>query len=93
MIATLQRREQEERQASGPAQDYDHEMRAIQIEAFGGPEVLQLMDVPEPRPGDGQVLIDVAAAGVNYADVMGIDAMVDRRSCWPGVLGQDEPAQ
>jgi NADPH:quinone reductase-like Zn-dependent oxidoreductase len=40
-------------------------MRAIQIEAFGGPEVLKLMDVPEPRPGDGQVLIDVTAAGVN----------------------------
>ena len=70
MIAKLQRREQEKRQASGPAPDYDHEMRAIQIEAFGGPEVLKLMDVPEPRPGDGQVLIDVAAAGVNYADVM-----------------------
>jgi NADPH:quinone reductase len=43
-------------------------MRAIQITEFGGPEVLTPTDVPEPVPGDGQVRIRVAAAGVNYAD-------------------------
>jgi len=43
-------------------------MRAIQITEFGGPEVLVLRDVDEPRAPDGTVLIDVAAAGVNYAD-------------------------
>lgn len=43
-------------------------MRAIRIEEFGGPEVLQVADVPEPTPGDGQLLIDVDHAGVNYAD-------------------------
>jgi NADPH:quinone reductase len=43
-------------------------MRAIQIEEFGGPEVLKLADLPTPEPGDGEVLIRVARAGMNYAD-------------------------
>jgi NADPH:quinone reductase len=43
-------------------------MRAIQQQEFGGPEVLALVDVPVPEPGDGQVLIAVSAAGVNFAD-------------------------
>ena len=43
-------------------------MRAILIEEFGGPEVLKLADVPVPEPGDGEVLIRVARAGMNYAD-------------------------
>jgi NADPH2:quinone reductase len=43
-------------------------MRAIQITEFGGPEVLQARDVPEPDVPDGAVLIDVDAAGVNWAD-------------------------
>jgi NADPH2:quinone reductase len=43
-------------------------MRAVQITSFGGPEVLRVAEVPEPVPEPGQVLIDVEAAGVNYAD-------------------------
>jgi NADPH2:quinone reductase len=43
-------------------------MRAIQITEFGGPEVLVLRDVDEPQAPEGTVVIDVAAAGVNYAD-------------------------
>jgi NADPH:quinone reductase len=43
-------------------------MRAVQIEEFGGPEVLQVVDVPEPAPGDGEVLIEVSRAGMNFAD-------------------------
>ena len=43
-------------------------MRAIQMAEFGGPEVLQLVDLPVPEAGDGQVLIRVARAGMNYAD-------------------------
>src|SRR5436190_4580972 len=43
-------------------------MRAIQIEAFGGPEVLELADVPVPELGEGEVLIRVSRAGMNYAD-------------------------
>jgi putative PIG3 family NAD(P)H quinone oxidoreductase len=45
-------------------------MHAIVITAPGGPEVLQWTDVADPRPGAGEVLIEVAAAGVNRADLM-----------------------
>src|SRR5262245_488784 len=44
-------------------------MRAIAIERFGGPEVLELVERPVPDPGPGQVLVDVAFAGVNFRDV------------------------
>lgn len=44
-------------------------MRAIQVEAFGGPESLVLRELPEPTPGRGQVVIDVATTNVNFADV------------------------
>jgi NADPH:quinone reductase len=43
-------------------------LRAIQVTEFGGPEVLELREVPEPDVGDGLVAIDVSAAGINYAD-------------------------
>src|SRR3954464_13988660 len=43
-------------------------MRAIQITEFGGPEVLRLVDLPQPEPGDGEVLIHVSRAGLNFAD-------------------------
>src|SRR3954454_25031753 len=43
-------------------------MRAIRIEEFGGPEVMQLADVPVPEPADGEVLIKVDRAGINWAD-------------------------
>src|ERR671920_911518 len=43
-------------------------MRAVQIQEFGGPEVLQVVDLPKPEPGGGEVLIDVSRAGMNFAD-------------------------
>jgi NADPH2:quinone reductase len=48
-------------------------MRAVQITRFGGPEVLEIVDVPEPTPGPGQQLYDVSTAGVNYADTHQIE--------------------
>lgn len=44
-------------------------MRAIVIEEFGGPEVLRPQEIDDPTPGPGQVLLDVAARGVNFIDV------------------------
>jgi NADPH2:quinone reductase len=44
-------------------------MRAIQITSKGGPDVLTLADVPEPEPGEGDLLVAVEAIGVNYRDV------------------------
>ena len=43
-------------------------MRAVRIEEFGGPEVLEVVDLPQPEPGDGEVLIEVSRAGINFAD-------------------------
>ena len=43
-------------------------MRAIQQEEFGGPEVLQLVDLPRPEPQEGEVLVSVTRAGLNFAD-------------------------
>ncbi|MGO8884834.1 MAG: quinone oxidoreductase family protein [Streptosporangiaceae bacterium] len=44
-------------------------MRAVVISKHGGPEVLQPGDQPDPSPGPGQLLVDVAAAGVNFMDI------------------------
>jgi NADPH:quinone reductase len=43
-------------------------MKAIQIEEFGGPEVMSLVDLPDPEPTDGEVVVDVSRAGINFAD-------------------------
>jgi NADPH2:quinone reductase len=43
-------------------------MRCVQIEEFGGPEVLQVADLPTPEPGEGEVLIQVSRSGINFAD-------------------------
>ena len=44
-------------------------MKAIRVESHGGPEVLQLVELPEPSPGAGELLVRVAAAGLNFIDV------------------------
>lgn len=46
------------------------QMKAIVVEEFGEPEVLRHADVERPEPGDGEVLIEVRSAGINYADTM-----------------------
>lgn len=43
-------------------------MRAIQAQRAGGPDVLELVDVPDPAPGPGEVLVKAAAAGINFID-------------------------
>ncbi|HTA06630.1 MAG TPA: NADPH:quinone oxidoreductase family protein, partial [Solirubrobacteraceae bacterium] len=43
-------------------------MRAIQMTEFGGPEVLELVELPTPEPGPDEVLIKVTRAGLNFAD-------------------------
>ena len=44
-------------------------MRAVVFERNGGPSVLELHEVPDPTPGDDQVVVDVEVAGVNFRDV------------------------
>ena len=45
-------------------------MRAVVLEATGGPEQLVVRDVPAPDAGEGTVIVDVRAAGINFADVL-----------------------
>ncbi len=47
-------------------------MKAIQIEEFGGPEQLKLVDLPDPEASDGMVVVDVARSGMNWADTHAI---------------------
>jgi NADPH2:quinone reductase len=63
-------------------------MKAVWFERQGGPEVLEIRNVPDPAPGEREVLVDVEAIGVNYRDVYereregyGTDA--------PGILGAE----
>ena len=43
-------------------------MKAIQITEFGGPDVMHLVDLEDPKAADGLELINVTAIGINYAD-------------------------
>lgn len=43
-------------------------MKAIQIQEFGGPEKLEYVDLDDPTPGEGEVVVEIARAGINFAD-------------------------
>ena len=45
-------------------------MRAIVLRETGGPDKLEVAEVPDPEPGEGEVVLQVRAAGVNFADVL-----------------------
>src|SRR3954463_492828 len=45
-------------------------MKALVIPRFGGPEVLELQEVPDPQPGPEQVIVQVEAGGLNFADLL-----------------------
>ena len=62
-------------------------MQAVVYERTGGPEVLAVREQPEPRPRDGAVLVDVAAAGVNYRDVYEREGRPPYTADPPAVIG------
>jgi NADPH2:quinone reductase len=45
-------------------------VKFIEASKFGGPEVLTLVEAPTPSPTEGTLLVEIRAAGVNYADIM-----------------------
>ncbi|MFT3662469.1 MAG: zinc-binding dehydrogenase [Gordonia sp. (in: high G+C Gram-positive bacteria)] len=65
-------------------------MRAARITAHGGPEVLEVVEVAVPKPGPGEVLVQVAAAGVNNTDLWtrrgsyGVPGDPDAKAGWRG---------
>ncbi len=64
-------------------------MRVVLVSELGGPEVLTVADYPEPVPGPGQVLVDVAAAGVNFSDIYAREGRPPYHREPPFVLGSE----
>src|ERR1700677_1172090 len=64
-------------------------MRAVVITKHGGPGVLQVQERPDPELGPGQARIDVAAAGVNFADVMARPGLYPDAPGTPCVVGYE----
>src|SRR6266704_3364497 len=64
-------------------------MKAMRINETGGPEVMHLEEIETPVPGEGEVLIKVAAAGVNYADLAQRQGAYLTRTRTPITLGAE----
>ena len=64
-------------------------MKAVRYHATGGPEVLRWESVPEPAVGPRDVLIDVEAAGVNFADLMRRSGKYHFKTDFPAMLGTE----
>jgi NADPH:quinone reductase-like Zn-dependent oxidoreductase len=62
-------------------------MKAVRFSQFGGPEVLEIVDLPDPHPGSGQVRIAVRAAGVNPSDWKKREGLMD--SGLPQTMGYE----
>src|SRR5829696_3122036 len=62
-------------------------MRAIQVTRFGGPEVLEIAELPDPVARPGELLIEVDRAGVNYADTHQAENTYLSRTVLPLVPG------
>lgn len=67
------------------ADELPAEIRAVVVCAVGGPDVLQVQTRPVPRPGAGELLVEVAASGVNFMDVYQREGIYDVAT--PFVLG------
>jgi NADPH:quinone reductase-like Zn-dependent oxidoreductase len=62
-------------------------MKAAQFERFGGPEVLEIVNLPDPHPGSGEIRIAVHAAGVNSSDWKKREGLMDQNL--PQTLGYE----
>jgi NADPH2:quinone reductase len=61
-------------------------VRAVVVHEAGGPEVLRLEEMPDPRPGEGEVLVRVEAVGINHIDLVN---RAGAASSYPTILGYD----
>ncbi len=64
-------------------------MRAIQVSSFGGPEVLELVSLDDPVAGEGELLVQVSGAGVNFADTHQVENSYLSSSQLPMVPGSE----
>ena len=63
-------------------------MKAVKFDEYGGIDVLQVMDVPRPVPGAGQVLVQVKAAGINPGEAKIREGLLD--ALWPATFPSGE---
>jgi NADPH:quinone reductase-like Zn-dependent oxidoreductase len=64
-------------------------MKAIRVEQFGEPEVMKLLEVPQPKPGPGQVLVRIHAVGVNPVETYIRAGTYARKPALPFTPGND----
>jgi NADPH:quinone reductase len=64
-------------------------VKAVVLREPGGPEQLELADLPDPEPGDGEVLLRVRASGINFADVLVRQGRYPQAPALPTVLGHE----
>jgi NADPH2:quinone reductase len=64
-------------------------MKAMMVTRLGGPEVLELQEVPPPQPKENEVLINVEAAGVNFADLLATEGRYGAGPVPPYVPGRE----
>lgn len=64
-------------------------MKAVQIESYGGPEVMQLVDIPKPEPRSREVLLKVDAAGLNYSDILIREGRYVQNVKLPYIMGRE----
>ena len=64
-------------------------MKAVVVARTGGPEVLEVRDVPDPIPQPGEVLVRVEAVGVNFADTMSTRGMYKSTPPPPFISGRE----
>jgi len=62
-------------------------MKTVVMTAVGGPEVIEILELPEPVPGPGEVLVEIAAAGVNFMDIGVRNGMAWHELPLPRALG------
>lgn len=64
-------------------------MRAVQIKSYGGPEVVEIVDIPKPKPTADQVLVRAHALGVGYPDVLLRTGIYKWKPALPTILGNE----
>jgi NADPH:quinone reductase-like Zn-dependent oxidoreductase len=64
-------------------------MRGLVVEAFGGPDVLEARELPDPQPRVGEIVIEVSSAGVCFHDVLSRQGAMRRGMDLPRVLGHE----
>src|SRR4029078_13548482 len=64
-------------------------MKAIRVHAFGEPDVMKLEEVPDPKPGPGEVVVRVHAAGINPVDAYVRTGTYEMKPALPSTPGSD----